>query len=59
MSINQLPLFVWICKKYDEVSIENTFKILIRIKMMFSCMALLKVVLEDITWHEILLKDVI
>jgi len=28
-------LFGKLCKKYDEVSIENTFKIMIRINMLF------------------------
>lgn len=29
IELGQLPLFIRICKKYDTVSIENTFKILI------------------------------
>jgi len=48
-------LFGKLCKKYDEVSIENTFKIMIRIRMLFSCWHDLESLLTNITRHEILM----
>ena len=54
--VQQENLFHKICKKYNEVCIENTFKLLIRCKMMFQCYELLTVILQDVARHEILMK---
>jgi hypothetical protein len=43
---------------YQEITLENCFKILIRCKMCFEARNSLKIILTDIAAHEILLKDV-